>query len=119
MAPSNETTLTKEITMSMSTTYLNEVKFDVGTKITLTDEGRKSVRSFAKKQPALASGAIFEITAIRTTGAEDEHTELLSQTIGATALKNPVTGEEFIIREDDEVLWAFFTDSTPHFFNIV
>lgn len=104
----------------MNTTYLNPVKFAAGDKIVLTEEGRRSIRSFIKHSPGLGRiDAILEITKTVETMAEDEMTELMSETLGCTGLKDTKTGEEFNILVDDEILWAFLTDSTPHFFDKV
>lgn len=103
----------------MNTSFLNDVKFVTGNIISLTDEGRKNIKSFTKQNPNIAKiGATFFVTKIRECEAEDEITELLSNTLGCTELKDTKTGEVFTILPDDEVLWAFFTDNTPHFFNI-
>lgn len=103
----------------MNTTFLNDVKFTTGEIVSLTDEGRKNIKSFTKRFPNLAKvGATFFVTAVRNCYAEDEMTELLSETLGCTELKDTKSGEVFTILPDDEILWAFFTDNTPHFFNI-
>lgn len=100
-------------------TVLEDVKFEVGNQITLTEEGKRSIRSFAKENPTIKNAfALFEITSVKTTWAEDEHTELKEQTIGCTGLRNVETGETFTVEADDPVLWAFFTEATPHFFNL-
>lgn len=101
----------------MSTTFLNDVKFVTGEKITFTDEGLKHIKQYAKSFPAILKGTEFFITEVYSTKAEDELTELLSDTLGAVALKDVKTGEIFKIDPNDEEIWAFFTDSTPHYFN--
>lgn len=107
--------------MSLSTSFLNDVKFESGNVVTLTDLGRQSIRTYIKANKTLGLvGEKFEIISTRVSEAMDEFTELTEPTIGATGLKCIRTGEVFDISDNsDPILWAFFTESTPHFFDKV
>lgn len=105
--------------MSMET-YLNPRKLEVGQIIKLTDLGRKSIRLYLKKNPGLGKvGAKFKVLRLRTSYAMDDQTELKSPTIGVRSLQDTETKEVFRIEDDNEHFWAFFTESTPHFFEKV
>lgn len=104
--------------MSMET-FLNPVKLEVGQIVTLTDLGRKSVRLYLKKNPGLGRvGAKLKILRLVDSNAMDDQTELCSITIGVATLQDTDTKEVFRL-EDDPNFWAFFTESTPHFFTKV
>ncbi len=100
----------------MSTTYLNPVELAVNDVISFTSLGRRNINLLAKRYPILLTDTTFEIESVKTAYAEDEHTELLEHTIGATKLKCTKTGQVVELEEDDP-FWAFFTEHTPHFFN--
>lgn len=80
-------------------TVLENVKFAVGAQFMFSEEGLRSIRSFAKENPSIKANNVFEVLAIKTSNAEDEHTELREPTIGATSVKNITTGEVFTIEE--------------------
>lgn len=107
----------------MFSTNLNEVNFAVGTIVTLTNDFRSTTKPLGKIQPLLKTGDEFEIIEIKITLAEDEQTELLDETIGATKLKHIKTGKVFDINDEylDEKdnYWAFFTSFTPDMFNVI
>lgn len=101
----------------MMTSYLNNVKFEVGTRFVFTELGLTEIRRLQKENPIIGHG-LFEVVEIRNCLAEDEHTELLDPTIGCTAIKHVESGEVIKIDKDDPDFWAFFTDYTPENFII-
>ena len=103
----------------MNTTYLNPVEIKVGTKITFTELGMKNIKNLKLVYPEKFNTKVYEIVSVIDTMAEDEHTELLEPTVGATALKDTSNGEILAIDASNEEYWAFFTNHTPHLFNVV
>lgn len=107
----------------MTTSALNPVKFTSGTRVILTDEFVKSAKRLVKIEPLLGSSDIFIILKTRTTKAEDEHTEILEETVGATRLKHEKSGKEFDINDiyldEKDDYWAFFTQWNPERFSVV
>lgn len=106
-------------------TFLNDVKFKAGDKITLTEEGLTHIRSYIRDseghtgRPNIARRfALLEVTAVKEIYAEDDLTELMDLTLGCIGLRDVETGETFDLSPSHEILWAFFTEYTPHFFNL-
>ncbi|EQA7786744.1 hypothetical protein ACX818_001338 [Acinetobacter baumannii] len=108
----------------MNTTYLNPVTFAAGQQITFTEEGLKHIKPLIKKFENVDFKGTFEIIKTRETNAcgEDdmETAEQDELTLGAETLKSIKTGDILDLSNDlDEDFWAFFTNLTPHLFNIV
>lgn len=107
----------------MTTSALNPVTFTTGTIITLTEEFRRSAKRLVKVEPLLGTSDEFFIVGVRETKAEDEHTEVLESTLGATVLKHVRTGKVLDINDiyldERDDYWAFFTQWNAERFNIV
>jgi hypothetical protein len=101
----------------MTTSYLNNVKFEIGTRFVFTELGLSEIRRLQKENPIIGLG-LFEVVDVRDCLAEDEHTELLDETLGCTAIKHVESGEVIRIESSDPDFWAFFTEHTPENFII-